>query len=455
MSIANETPKINVTSAEILNIESYIQRKNTAVLTIMFTDIKGFTELSEQKGEQYATQFRMKHDEILTNIIEQDHAGLIIKFIGDAVMAVFSEPSIAVERALQIQQRLNEFNVSQQEFMPINVRIGLHMGQVSIANTLQADVFGRHVNRAARVESLADGGQIYLSYPVFDSAKGWLTSYKDLLWQNHGRYRLKGIEESIEIYEVISRDKGVPKPPLHGHKEKTGSKLAVSVLLVLVAASIATLAAIFYYKNTTSVYFVRFYPDAMYLDNSQPIALAGQKTDQSRQVITDIKRGKHIVHYEVTKSDRYYADLAINSGINNIELKFKELRLPSLKKFVSALAKENKLSATENFNYQLYGYNGEKIPMTGEINLQITSYPDDKDRALIHDQYAGSLKINDKVYTIAQQSFTHKRSDTEAKRIEPVLIYQDEYHAYYYKYYAYQTTFDAEIYAVFKPVANQ
>ena len=146
MSIANETPKINVTSAEILNIESYIQRKNTAVLTIMFTDIKGFTELSEQKGEQYATQFRMKHDEILTNIIEQDHAGLIIKFIGDAVMAVFSEPSIAVERALQIQQRLNEFNVSQQEFMPINVRIGLHMGQVSIANTLQADVFGRHVN---------------------------------------------------------------------------------------------------------------------------------------------------------------------------------------------------------------------------------------------------------------------------------------------------------------------
>ena len=114
MSIANETPKINVTSAEILNIESYIQRKNTAVLTIMFTDIKGFTELSEQKGEQYATQFRMKHDEILTNIIEQDHAGLIIKFIGDAVMAVFSEPSIAVERALQIQQRLNEFNVSQQ-----------------------------------------------------------------------------------------------------------------------------------------------------------------------------------------------------------------------------------------------------------------------------------------------------------------------------------------------------
>ena len=454
MSIANETPKINVTSAEILNIESYIQRKNTAVLTIMFTDIKGFTELSEQKGEQYATQFRMKHDEILTNIIEQDHAGLIIKFIGDAVMAVFSEPSIAVERALQIQRRLNEFNASQQEFVPINVRIGLHMGQVSIANTLQADVFGRHVNRAARVESLADGGQIYLSYPVFDSAKGWLTSYKDLLWQNHGRYRLKGIEESIEIYEVISRDKGVPKPPLHGHKEKTVSKLAVSVLLMLVAVSIATLAAIFYYKNTTSVYFVRFYPDAMYLDNAQPIALAGQKTDQSRQVITDIKRGKHIVHYEVTKSDRYYAELAINSGINNVELKFKELRLPSLLNRLD-LTETKQALKHETDRYELYGHDGEKIPFIAELSLQTTSKADSNHADVINDQFSGALKINNKAYDIPPQHLTHRLSDTSAKRFAPVLIYQDEYHAYYYKYYAYKTTVEFEIYAEFKPVVNQ
>ncbi|MDD1616279.1 MAG: hypothetical protein CG439_1417 [Methylococcaceae bacterium NSP1-2] len=441
MSSSNETNKIDVTSTEILNIESYIQKKNTAVLTIMFTDIKGFTELTEQKGEQYATQFRSHHDAILTQVIEEEGAGLIIKFIGDAVMAVFSEPSIAVERALKIQQRLDEFNASQQEFAPINVRIGLHMGQVSIANALQADVFGRHVNRAARIESLADGGQIYLSYSVF------------VLWQNHGRYYLKGIEEAIEIYEVIDRKKGNPKPPLHGHKQRVVSKLAVGILLMLVTFSIATLAAIFYYKKT-DVYFVRFYPEAMYLDNSQPIALAGQKTDSSRQVLTNFKHGNHIVHYEVTHSERYYADITVDYGVNSIELKFKDLRLPSLKKFVSALAKESSLSAKENFNYQLYGYNGEKIPVTGEISLQITSYPDDKDSDLIHDQYAGSLKINDKVYPIAQQAFTHKRSDPAAQRIEPVLIYQDDYHAYYYKYYAVQTTFDVEIYAVFKPVIN-
>jgi len=449
MNSINETANIAVNSAEILSIQSYIQSKNTAVLTIMFTDIKGFTELTEQKGEQYATQYRIHHDEILTQVIEADGAGLIIKFIGDAVMAVFSEPSVAVERALKIQQRLDEFNASQQAFEPINVRIGLHTGQVSIGNALQADVFGRHVNRAARIESLADGGQIYLSYTVFDSAKGWLANHKNIRWQNHGRYYLKGIDEAIEIYEVLARENALPKAPLHGNKQRSSPKLLTSVILVLVTAAIT--AAVFYLQKA-EVYLVRFYPEAMYLDNSQPIALAGEKPDQSRKVITDIKIGKHIVHYEVTHSDRYYADLDIQRGINNIELKFKELRLPSVQRYVSSLAKENKVQERQTFSYALYDNHGDKIPFNVDINLQLSSYPDGKNTDLIHDQYAGAVTVNGKAYDIAAHEFTRKRSDTDAQRSDPVLIYEDAYHAYYYKYRAYQVSFEFEVYAVFKPV---
>jgi class 3 adenylate cyclase len=452
MNSANETNNIAVSSAEILSIQSYIQSKNTAVLTIMFTDIKGFTELTEQKGEQYATQYRIHHDEILTQVIEEDGAGLIIKFIGDAVMAVFSEPSVAVERALKIQQRLDEFNAAQQEFEPINVRIGLHTGQVSIGNTLQADVFGRHVNRAARIESLADGGQIYLSYTVFDSAKGWLANHKNIQWQNHGRYHLKGIDEAIEIYEVLARENATPKAPLHGNKQRSFPKILTSVILVLVTAAMT--AAVFYLQKA-EVYLVRFYPEAMYLDNAQSIALAGEKPDQSRKVITDIKRGKHIVHYEVTHSYRYYADLDIQRGINNIELKFKELRLPSVQRSVSALAKENKVQEQQTFSYALYDNHGDKIPFNVDINLQLSSYPDGKNTDLIHDQYAGAVTINGKSYDITQHEFTHKRSDTDAQRSDPVLIYEDDYHAYYYKYRASQVSFEFEVYAVFKPVRVQ
>jgi hypothetical protein len=287
---------------------------------------------------------------------------------------------------------------------------------------------------------------------VFDSAKGWLANHKNIQWQNHGRYYLKGIDEAIEIYEVLARENANPKAPLHGNKQRSFPKLLTSVILVLVTVAIT--AAVFYLQKA-EVYFVRFYPEAMYLDNSQPIALAGEKSDQSRKVITDIKRGKHIVHYEVTHSDRYYADLDIQRGINNIELKFKELRLPSVQRYVSALAKENKVQEHQTFSYALYDNHGDKIPFNVDINLQLSSYPDGKNTDLIHDQYAGAITVNGKAYDIAQHEFTHKRSDTDAQRSEPVLIYEDDYHAYYYKYRASQVSFEFEVYAVFKPVRVQ
>jgi class 3 adenylate cyclase len=449
--MTDETKKIAVTSAEILNIQSYIQRKNTAVLTVMFTDIKGFTELTEQKGEHYANEFRIRHDEILTEVIEAEGAGLIIKFIGDAVMAVFSEPSVAVERALQIQQRLAEFNASQQDFEKMNVRIGLHIGQVSVANTLQADVFGRHVNRASRIESLADGGQIYLSYPVFDSAKGWLAGHDNLCWQSHGFYQLKGIEDAVEIYEVIAREHGKPKPPLHGKKQRPYLARNIYYALVLIFLTAASTAAFFYYQKPI-VHFVRFYPEGMYLDNVQVVSLAGQKTDSARRLLNNVTRGKHIVFYSVTNSDRYYADFTVDSGVNNIELKFKELHLPSLQKHVSFMAKENKLQDTQTFNYVLRDKKGEPIAMTAVLSLTINSYPDGD---LVRNQYAGSLVLNGKNYDIASQSFTHQFSDNEAKYLAPILLYEDDYHAYYYKAYALNTNFEFEVYAVFKPVVQK
>jgi hypothetical protein len=119
------------------------------------------------------------------------------------------------------------------------------------------------------------------------------------------------------------------------------------------------------------------------------------------------------------------------------------------------LAKENKLQEHQTVNYALYDNHGDKISFAVDLDLQLSSYPDDTDTDLIHDQYQGSVTINGKVYNIAPQSFTHKRSDTEAKRSEPVLVYEDAYHAYYYKYNVYQTTFELEVYAVFKPVVQK
>lgn len=230
---SNNLSQIDISNEEIGSLNGYIKRKNTAVLTVMFTDIKNFTLVTEEKGEKYSREIREAHDKLLTNIIQKNNDGLVIKFIGDAVMAVFSEPSSAVERALEIQKAITAFNNNHPEYEDLSIRIGMHMGQVAVDDNVQADVFGRHVNRASRIESLADGGQIYLSYTVFDSAKGWLSEHENIQWQPHGRYLVKGIKEPIEVYEVLNNSHAKPRAPLNGKKQTNFPKGLISVGLVV------------------------------------------------------------------------------------------------------------------------------------------------------------------------------------------------------------------------------
>ena len=79
----------------------------------MFTDIVGFTQFIEENGEGKANEIRKIHDELFVDIITRDEAGEVIKQIGDSCLAVFAEPSIAVERILEFQ---NEIKKKKEEF---------------------------------------------------------------------------------------------------------------------------------------------------------------------------------------------------------------------------------------------------------------------------------------------------------------------------------------------------
>lgn len=204
---------LDLTQREFSNIDEYRKKNNTAVLTIMFTDIQGFTALTENKGETYVHELHREHDRILVDTIEENGAGVVIKYIGDSIMAVFAEPTAAAEKALLIQKRLAEFNAAHPELDAILVRIGLHMGQTVIENKIQTDLFGRHVNKASRVESLASGGHVYVTYSVFDSIKSWLFDAKGAKSKLHGSYYLKGIQKAEEIYEIWNDGITVPEAP--------------------------------------------------------------------------------------------------------------------------------------------------------------------------------------------------------------------------------------------------
>ncbi len=180
--------------------ESYRQRKSTSVLSIVFTDIANSTALREDLGEREYEKIREEHDKYLTHKIEEDDAGVVVKSTGDGVLAVFSEPSTAVEKLLQIQREMIHHPC-------FKLRIGIDMGQVTVKskNEIIRDVFGRQVNRCAMIQALSEPGHILTSFTVFDCAVGWLKGL-GVEWENHGLATLKGFTKPISIHEAYEPD---------------------------------------------------------------------------------------------------------------------------------------------------------------------------------------------------------------------------------------------------------
>lgn len=322
-----KSPESEISKSEQSQIKEYILKHHTAMLTVMFTDIENYTVMTEQKGDAYSAQLRGYHDDIMRKIIEGDDAGLIVKFIGDAVMAVFSEPTVAVEKAMEIQTAIREFNEKQSEFDDIAVRIGLHVGQIAIEDDVQMDIFGRHVNRAARVESLAAGGQVLVTYPVWDSAKGWLDREQDVQCQPHGAYELKGIDEPIDIYEVYQPEFTQPSAPTKG-KIKT-SKRGQNAILAGVFAALLVLIALVWPRQPDL--WLNISTTETVLINGEVAEFGELDSEGFKPLVTELEPGNYAVTYQISSQLAYVADIDVTGDDQRIAPSFTEVRLPSLK----------------------------------------------------------------------------------------------------------------------------
>lgn len=191
----NSDLHIPLTEQELGTAEEFRRQQQVAVLVVMFSDIEKSTQLLETKGELEYAKIRHRHDETVKTVVERQSAGRCVKHLGDGFMALFVEPSTAVERSLELHEKLAED-------CGLRIRIGLDMGQISMekAGGITLDAFGRFVNRAARINSAAMGGQTFASYHVWDSAVGWLSP--DLVnWRELGNLSLKGFSQPVPVYE--------------------------------------------------------------------------------------------------------------------------------------------------------------------------------------------------------------------------------------------------------------
>jgi class 3 adenylate cyclase/pimeloyl-ACP methyl ester carboxylesterase len=167
-----------------------------ALLTILFTDVKGATMLTERLGDAQAREVLREHERIVRKELRA-HGGAEVKTMGDGFMASFSSATRALECAIATQRALTVRNESTDE--PILVRMGLNAGE-PLAE--KEDLFGRAVNMAARIMNEADGGEILASDVVRQLAAG----NKEFVFVDRGEVALRGFEKPVRLYDVRWRE---------------------------------------------------------------------------------------------------------------------------------------------------------------------------------------------------------------------------------------------------------
>jgi class 3 adenylate cyclase len=171
-------------------VERTEQRKLAA---IMFTDMVGYSALV-QKNEALALKLLQEHQQLLRPLFHK-HEGREIKTIGDAFLVEFTSTLEAIRCAAEIQKILKEYNASSDQSFKIQIRIGLHMGDVVYREN---DVFGDGVNIASRIEPLAKPGGICLSQQVYDQVHNKFAGKFIKL----GAVDLKNIQAPLNIYRL-------------------------------------------------------------------------------------------------------------------------------------------------------------------------------------------------------------------------------------------------------------
>ena len=176
----------------------------TGALAFLFTDIEESTRLWQDAPKAMHAALA-RHDAILRGGIEA-LGGRVFRTAGDAFYATFDVPQCALEAALALQETL--LTEAWPRETPIRVRMALHTG---VAQWRDDDYFGPPLNVVARLLSVARGGQTLLTGAVRDLLDGARLERAEI--ESHGFYRLKGIEEPVEVFELGLRGSASFAPP--------------------------------------------------------------------------------------------------------------------------------------------------------------------------------------------------------------------------------------------------
>lgn len=185
-------------------------------ITVFFSDIVGFTELSEELEAETLTELLNSYFSEMSKIANH-FSGTVDKFMGDAVMVLFGDHDSTskgvkkdaiqcVSMAIEMTKRMRELQPHWAELgikKPLEIRIGINSGYCTVgtfgtSKNLDYTALGAHVNLASRLESAGKPGNILITHETWSLVKDVI------LCRDKGHIKAKGFSYPIQVYEVVN-----------------------------------------------------------------------------------------------------------------------------------------------------------------------------------------------------------------------------------------------------------
>lgn len=203
------------------NVQIEANRKK---LTVFFSDIKDFTELTDSLEPEVLSSLLNSYLNEMSKIALK-YGGTIDKFVGDAILIFFGDPETSGEKAdatscvlmaLEMRERMKFMRQIWEDegiSKPLNIRIGINTGYCNVGNfgseeRLDYTIIGGEVNLASRLESNAPTGQILVSHETYSLIKN------SIICEEREEINVKGLAHKVRTYQVIDK------------KEKSGNGVA-------------------------------------------------------------------------------------------------------------------------------------------------------------------------------------------------------------------------------------